>query len=329
MDEIADDKAGKRNKTGRSPAYPFISISKALEQTRALHKQEGEYLAPLSSAFDAWGYGLKSSGGRQTMAALKYYGLIDIVGEGDARKVKISDAARRILLDSREDETEKKALIRKVAMNPTAHQAIFNEYPRGLASDGSVIHFLTFGLGFKGDAPKDLLAEFKETASVIGLYQPENLVDKEAAGAQSGGDKTPPPEVVVGSKIQWNSQGVDQFPGGGTVLAVSDDGQWVFTDQGASAVQISEVIIVEQTAPLAGQTPPPAPAHVLATLAAAGAATVGETKLAPDTLEEKFNTDEGVVIIRFPEKLSPASVTDLADFFDLFIKKAKRRAGVQ
>jgi hypothetical protein len=324
VEETVDDKAGKRNKTGRSPAYPFIPVAKALDQTRALHKQEGEYAAPLASAFDAWGYGSKSSGGRQTLAALKYYGLIDIIGEGDARKVKISDQARRILLDTREDETEKKALIRKVAMSPAAHRAIYEEYPRGLASDGSVIHFLTFGLGFKGEAPKELLSEFKETAAYIGLYQPDDAIDKGGGSAQDGADKKPPPEVLVGSKIQWTSQGVDQFPSGGTVLAISDDGQWVFTDQGASAVPITEVIVMEQAATPLAKNPPPAPAHVLAALASKG----GDEPKA-GSRKAVFPVEEGDVTLIYPETISADGLKELGRYLDIFLKKeeAKKQTG--
>jgi len=77
--------------------------------------------------------------------------------------------------------------------------------------------------------------------------------------SQDGGDKMTPPEILVGSKIQWASQGADQFPNGGTVLAISDDGQWVFTDQGASAVPTSEVIVMGQVTPAPAPNPPSRP----------------------------------------------------------------------
>lgn len=331
MEETADDKAAKRNKTGRSPAYPFISVAKALDQTRALHKQEGEYAAPLTSAFDAWGYGSKSSGGRQTLAALKYYGLIDISGEGDARKVKISDLARRILLDTREDETEKKALISKVAMSPAAHQAIYEEYPRGLASDGSVIHFLTFGLGFKGEAPKELLSEFKETAAYIGLYQPGSVLDKASGLAPGDGGEKPKREVEIGDLVNVERGGTLVFPEAVKVTAIEEkDGQvWVWTD-GSEAWTEMESVIPEPkgSAPPTLPPPPPAPAITAAVAAAAARALVAPSPT-PGTQEDKFSLEEGVVTIRFPDNMSEASVIDLEDFFALFIKKAKRRAGVQ
>lgn len=185
--ETAENKEpAQKRRTGRSPSYPSFSIKKALEQAEALRAQEGEYEAPLPSAFKAWGYGMKSSGGRQCLATMKYYGLIDISGGGHERKVKVSDLARRILLDRREDQAEKKALIRQAALNPAAHKAIFKNYPNGLGSDGSIHHFLTFEEDFKEDAASDLIAEFKETADFAELYQPHNPVDKNAEEGDNG-----------------------------------------------------------------------------------------------------------------------------------------------
>ena len=42
---------------------------------------------------------------------------------------------------------------------------------------------------------------------------------------------------------------------------------------------------------------------------------------------DRFTVDEGVVKITFPSGMTAASVDELKEFFDLFIKKAKRRAG--
>src|SRR5688572_2776252 len=108
----------KKPKQGRSPAYPGITIEAAIEKAMSLYKQEGKYPAPMPSAFKAWGYGEKSSGGRETRAALRYYGLIAIEGDGETGKVKLTEEALRVLLDAREDQTEKKAVIRRLALTP-------------------------------------------------------------------------------------------------------------------------------------------------------------------------------------------------------------------
>jgi hypothetical protein len=320
--------AMKKKQLGRSPAYPSVPLGEALEKAKAQYDQDGKYPAPLSQAFKAWGYSPKSSGGRDVRASLRYFGLITIEGEGDQATVKLSEDALRVITDKREDQSEKKAIIRRLALNPVAHKKLWTKYPDGVVSDASAAHYLQWTEKFNESAAEALVAEFKATASFAGLYEPENGVDKMADKEQGAAEENPPPEVCVGNKIQWTSLGVDQFSSGGTVLAISDDGQWVFTDQGASAVPISEVTIMEQVTPAAGQNPPPTPTHVLAALAAAAAGGVDE-KPAAGTQEDKFSLDEGVVSIRFPETMTAASVDDLEAFFALFIKKAKRRAGVQ
>lgn len=323
MSEVAA-KASSVKRQGRSPAYPSIDLASALEKAQAQYDQEGKYPAPLTSAFKAWGYSPKSSGGREVRASLRYFGLVQFEGEGDAAKVKLTEEALRVITDKREDQSEKKALIRRLALNPAAHRKLFERYPEGIKSDPTAEHFLVWEEEYNESAAQALIAEFKATASFAGLYEPASSVDKNEGTADSGEDENPPPQVRVGDKIQWVSQGQDQFAGGATVLALTDDGQWIFTDQGSGAVPLNQVTVMEQQEPL--KTPPPTPPHVLAALAAK--AETGD-KLVPGTLEEKFNTDEGVVVIRYPDNMTAASVVDLEDFFALFIKKAKRRAGVQ
>jgi hypothetical protein len=42
-----------------------------------------------------------------------------------------------------------------------------------------------------------------------------------------------------------------------------------------------------------------------------------------------FDLSEGEVVLTFPESLSPESVSDLQDYLNVFMKKARREAGVQ
>jgi hypothetical protein len=49
----------------------------------------------------------------------------------------------------------------------------------------------------------------------------------------------------------------------------------------------------------------------------------------PGMLQEVFTLTEGPVTLTFPEALSGASYEDLKDYFDLFLRKAKRRADAE
>jgi len=313
-DENTEAKPTKR-RTGRSPAYPFIPVQKAIEQARALYQQEGEYECPLPSALSAWGYGPKSSGGRQTLATMKYYGLIDISGEGEQRKVKVSDIAKRIILDPREDPSERRTLIRRVALEPAAHRSLFNEYPNGLASEGTVKHFLMFDLGFKADAAGELLDEFKQTAAYAGLYEPGANEDKAEQSSSEKGEQ-PPTELKVGDRVQVTVDGQDLFAEGAKIIGFSEDGQWVFTDQSSAAAAIDEVSLLERgNSESPKRERPEVPSHLLK---------VAEER--PEgTRKAVFPLDEGDVTLIFPEAITADGLGLLADYLDIFLKRERNK----
>lgn len=267
---VDESSAEKKRRVGRSPAYPFIPVGKALDQARALYEQEGDYPAPLPSVFTVWGYGPKSSGARQTLATLKYYGLIDVQGDGDSRKVKISELARRVLLDQREDDTEKRRLIREIAMMPSAHKALYKAYPSGLPSDSNVSHHLIFDLSYNKEAARDLLAEYKETASFARIYEPLAHLDNSEELDDTSAD-------VVERSMEVNRVEAQNFATGRP----------------------------EVGAPALSSAPP-----------------VGKRRAI-------FDLTEGEVVITYPDDLSTESVSDLQDYIEVFMKKARREAGVQ
>lgn len=313
-------KGGKlpRKITGRSPAYPFIPVNKALDRVNELYAQEGAHAAPLKSALSAWGYSPKSSGGRQTLATMRYYGLIDVTGDGDERMIKVSELGRKIILDKREDKSEKRSLIRQVALMPSAHKALFQQYPSGLPSDGTVHHYLVFQKQFNVEAATELIAEFKQTASQIGLYEPHNSVDKTHQKTDDYLQQTERSGVKIGDRIQWTSNGVDQFTDGGLILGFSEDGNWVFTDQGESGVPVDEVKVMEQAEVM--RTPPAMPAHLLSALAAKA-----KDEQPVGTRKAVFPLDDGDVALIFPEGISASGLLELGAYLDIFLKKEVKK----
>jgi hypothetical protein len=171
-DTAKPEAEAKRSKQGRSPAYPGLTIKMAIEKAQALYDAEGKYPAPMPSAFKAWGFSEKSSGGREVRASLRYFGLISVDGDSETGKVKLTEEALRIILDAREDQTEKKALIRRLAMLPAIHKKLIENFPDGLKSDDTVEHYLKFDEGYSGAAAAEVLAEFKDTATYAGIFQP-------------------------------------------------------------------------------------------------------------------------------------------------------------
>ena len=100
----ADVKLGQ----GRSPAYPYISLGKALNRIKQVYESgagRGSY--PPGTYYKIWDVGAKSSSARQMMAALNHFGLVLYDGRGDDRKVRLSDLALKILQDKRPDSVDR------------------------------------------------------------------------------------------------------------------------------------------------------------------------------------------------------------------------------
>ena len=304
----------KRPKQGRSPAYPGLNIKDALAKAKALNDAEGQYAAPMPSAFAAWGYGSKSSGGRETRAALKYYGLITVEGDNETGKVKLTEKALRVLLDEREDQSEKQALIREFALTPAIHKELFNEFPNGLKSDPTVAHYLVFEQGYNKAAAAELVAEFKATADYAGLYKPAITV------VNSGNVSENPPFVLdIGDLVQVEIGGAFQLEKPKRVRAIQDDqGQkWVFIEGSETGIPMDQVRLEQKGTVLpAGAVVPPR---------------LAEDKLlhGPGMKEEKNSLDEGEAVLIWPETLSADSVRDLEYWLKGILQKAKRRAGLK
>jgi hypothetical protein len=301
----------KRARQGRSPAYPSFGLQKAIDQAKKLYDAEGKYAVPLSSAFAAWGFGEKSSGGRQTKATLGYFDLIDTTENGN---VKLSDKALRVLLDEREDQSEKKTLIRDLALTPPIHKELLEKFPDGIKSDPTAAHFLMFEKNFNKEAADELVAEFKATAEFSGLFKPDKKIDKTGQSAQNGA--LPP---VVGDLVQWVVNGSHQFQEPKRVRAIQLHGEksFVFVDGEKGGLPMDQ-IIVEKKGSGAGVVPPPIPELELE----------DEVKR-PGVVKEMTSLDEGPAMLVWPENITEASYHDLEHWLNGILQKAKRRAGIK
>jgi hypothetical protein len=160
----------------RSPNYPFISMKKALDFIQTLYDRHSRYLVALPVITQDWH--LKGSYLAQHVAALASYGLIDVEGEGDARKIKISDLAYKIMLDKRPDSNERDALIREAALNPPIFKKIYNAYQPELPAEHNLEYELVHEYRFNPMSVKDFMAVFKETMDFTNLYKSGIMGDK-------------------------------------------------------------------------------------------------------------------------------------------------------
>jgi len=313
----------KRARQGRSPAYPGIDLKEALEKARKLNETEGKYAVPMPSAFTAWGYGAKSSGGRETRAALGYFGLLTVEGNTESGKVKLTEKALRVLLDKREDETEKNALIREFALLPPIHKVLYEQFPDGIKSDATVEHFLVFEKGYNETAAAELVAEFKATATFAKLYEPAKVLDIKSGQSQESLSGTAKDPAKVGDLVQVEIDGALALEKPKRVRALQElDGvTWVFVDDHEAGAKMEHVTIIERGNPSSVAAQDNAPRLPLPPKVD------DDENDKPGVRKSRFALKEGDVIMTFPDNLSADSVEDLDGYWQVFIKKARREAG--
>lgn len=158
----------------RSPAYPSIPLGEAIERARQVYDNEQKNKAYVSTIFSHWDYGEKSGRARLTLASLKYYGLIEIEGSGDNRKVQLTGLALDILLDEREDSKEREEAIKRAALSPTINSELWNKYEGSLPSEKELEFSLKREKGFTERGVREFLAHFFKTLKYANL---ESLSD--------------------------------------------------------------------------------------------------------------------------------------------------------
>jgi hypothetical protein len=140
-----------RRSKERSPNFPFIALEVALQRAQAVYSHERRSSAPTVAIAKHWGYSEASSGFKQTLGALKNYGLLVDEPGPSGRMVRLSDLALRILLDTRPDSRERTEYLRQAALTPAVASEVFQRWPEGLPSDHTLTHFLMFERGFQDD----------------------------------------------------------------------------------------------------------------------------------------------------------------------------------
>ena len=174
-----------RAKKERSPSFPFISLPKAIDRSRAFfdaHRREPTRLGVLA---ETWSYSPASSGLQQTVAALKQFGLLDEIKSPDDRKVQITELARRILSDQRPGAKEQG--IAEAAVRPRLIGEYLTKWLPFRPNDTHCISDLEFDRGFNQAAAKQFLKVFDETVAFAGLRDSDSDVDAESASVDLGG----------------------------------------------------------------------------------------------------------------------------------------------
>ena len=301
VDKEEEDAAYQGSSRTRSPAYPGVNLETAIKRTRELYAQDKMSPVPLAIAVRRWGFKEKSSGGLITTAALKSFGLVRDSGTGKERKLQLTEDARRILLDTRQESAERDLLIKEAALKPKIHNALWKKWGLELPSDETLRHALIFDWAFNENSVSDFVKEYKDTIRYAKLVDSDTLsVTNEDKG-----------KIKVNDFVQWESRAGIQFEAK-RITGLSDDGTFAFVEGSHTGLPIEELCKVQ----------PPIPGTESGTLVQPIKHLAPKVGMNSDT----FTLDEGQVILQWPAKMSAESYEDFKSWLDLVARKAKRAA---
>ena len=245
---MSDDKQQKKPRAAGGSRYPFINLQKALERCAQFRAAAGDHAILATDARVAWGYGAKSSGGDQTIAALRYYGLLERDGAG---KVRLTDGAKRYLRDER-PETQA-ALRQQFAFQPRVMRQLWGDWKTDPPPDPSARSILKVDLGFPDNSAAEVLRIYKQNIAFVGMPASATLPAVAATSeGQNGGeeeDESPPAAVKVGDYVQWRSNGVEQFTQPRRVDWVSEDGSHIRVFGSMTGIPVDDTTVTEAPKP--------------------------------------------------------------------------------
>lgn len=170
----------------RSPNYPAFSLEQCIEKARVLFETFKRSGVAFEVASNALKHSPKSSVGKQVMAALSYYGLIEIEGRGNDRRVKVSDLAFNIIIDDRPDSSGRDTAIREAAMNPSIFKKIMDSYEGKHPADSALEYDLKTKYKFNPKTAKGFVKVFNNTMDFAKMYKNDIMPDENALHEETG-----------------------------------------------------------------------------------------------------------------------------------------------
>jgi hypothetical protein len=194
----------------RSPSYPSIDLGTAVQRTHELWTHAQRHPVPMADAMRLWGYSPKSSGGLQTIAALKKYGLAEDEGKGANRQVRVSDLGRAIVTDDPQSPARLERL-RQAFMNSTIYRELWEDHGP-TAPDTTLRFYLVNKRGYSESAARDVIDGYRKSAEVAALADVADSLsygyhDKDETGVSVSTVTNPPsPSTGVGDHRGGTSQ---------------------------------------------------------------------------------------------------------------------------
>jgi hypothetical protein len=270
--------------------------------------------------YKVWGYKGESGATRPLLASLNHYGLMEYIGRGDSKQVKLSALAHRIIFDKVPNSRERREALREAALGPTIFSRLMTSLGVPVPPEYAVETFLTRDCGYSEQVAKIIFRNYVDTLGYAGLDNPDTVSPVDPQAEEKLAEKQP---AEIGDLVQVEIGGVFQLEKPAHVVSVQEHAgrKWAFVEGSTTGIPMEQVHVVEKgKGVFAPATPAPESPLLAAMLDRAKKAA------APGMRQEVFALDEGDVTLTFPAGLSPDSYSDLESYLMLFLKKAKRRA---
>lgn len=180
--------------------FPFINLQKAISRAEQMFKADpqGRPMA-VPTVYDVWGYSSKSSGGHQTVGALKAYGLLADSGTLAERKLFLTDKAKRYFLEEREDQ--RASLLKEFALNPKLLAAVWGDWHGSPPADNIARSHLKLDRKLNEQSARSFLGIYKDNIAFADLKgsdipAPEEsapMADADTIVRNAAGNTPPPP----------------------------------------------------------------------------------------------------------------------------------------
>lgn len=256
----------------RSPSYPAIDLGAALQRAEVLYRAERQNAVPVEVAVRHWGYKTLSGRSNSIISALKKYGLIVDSGTGRARKIQVTDNARRIM--EHPEQTERIALIQKAALLPRIHNDMWQKYgSSNMPSTDAWAWELKEDLDFTDVGATDFIKQYRETVkfaqldendaeepSVGGEFEDDDLPDTQEVFDTAARSGFQVPRALAESSARSEGERTSRremtsvnipIPGGGVIVLHGafpiSDGNWTYLETVLKAMKPGLVEAVEES----------------------------------------------------------------------------------
>jgi hypothetical protein len=191
---MADQPSGERpladaqkSRVGRSPGYPWVSLGKAITWAKQLYNAQRKQDAHIDSVRQTLGYTSDSGSSRRAISALKQYGLTQEIGDGENRRIKLTEVALDLSICEISDPRWLPA-VRAAALTPTIYQMLWERYRGVLPADALIRSFLIRDKGYNDTAADEIILNYRETFELAALGNYDHSSPDEADQTTRGSE---------------------------------------------------------------------------------------------------------------------------------------------